>query len=105
MIAATSPPYSAGSPSRLGNTTSAESAARLSSGSAPSIGVSKMPGAIVITRIPAGARARRAGLGRGGGDLADLAVERGDRRGVDDHAALAVVERLGLHDRCRGQPH
>src|SRR5207237_961934 len=38
--------------------------------------------------------------GRVGG-LADLALERRDRGGVDDHAALAVVQRLGLAHRPR----
>ena len=40
-----------------------------------------------------------AGLGGGVGRLADLAFERGHRRGVDDHAALAVgARRVVLHD-------
>ena len=33
------------------------------------------------------------------GRLADLAVVRRDRRGVDDHPALSVLVRLGLRDR------
>ena len=41
-----------------------------------------------------------AALGRRVGDLADLAVERRDRRGVDDHSALAaLVELVLLHPR------
>ena len=43
--------------------------------------------------------ARDAGLGGRVGGLADLAFEGGDRRGVDDHAALAIgVRRVRLHD-------
>ena len=42
-----------------------------------------------------------AALGGRVGDLADLAVEGGDRGGVDAHAALAVLERL-VGDHCRG---
>src|SRR5207245_1408732 len=39
-------------------------------------------------------------------DLADLALEGGDRGGVDDHAALAVlVDGVGLGDRVGGQAH
>ena len=77
------------------------SASRASSGSAASSGVSKRPGAIVTTRMPRCARSRAAGsvmpddaaLRRRVGDLADLAVEGGDRRGVDADAALAVRRR------------
>src|SRR5204863_286651 len=60
-IERTNPPYSAGSPRRFGNTTSFASAARTSSESCPSIGVSKMPGAIVTTRTPTTPRSRAAG--------------------------------------------
>ena len=76
-------------------------ALRSSSGSRASIGVSKIPGAIVQQRMPARqvARDRKrhaddAAFGGRVGDLADLAVEGRDRRGVDDHAALAVLVRL-----------
>ena len=86
-------------PRRFGNSTDCASASRASSGSAPSSGVSMRPGAIVHTRMPTAARSRAAvsvsdddaALRRRVRGLADLAVERGDRRGVDDHAALAVV--------------
>ncbi len=69
-----------------------------SSGSAASIGVSNVPGrdrhdADAELREVARDRQRHAddaALGRRVGDLADLAVERGDRGGVDDDAALAV---------------
>ena len=61
--------------------------------------MSNSPGAIVLTRIPYWARSRAAGsviaddaaLGGRVGDLADLAVEGGDRGGVHAHAALAVL--------------
>jgi hypothetical protein len=85
----------------LGNTTSAASAARRSSACDRH---HPDPGRREIAR-----RRQRhtgdAGLRRRVGDLADLAVERRDRRGIDDHAALAVVQRLGLRDRRRGEPH
>ena len=45
-----------------------------------------------------------AALGRRVGGLADRAVEGGDRGGVDDDAALAVLERLGRRDGGRRQP-
>ena len=54
-----------------------------------------MPG----DREVAGRRQRHADdatLGGGVGELADLAVERRDRRGVDDHASLPVGERLAF---------
>ena len=78
---------------------------------APSIGVSKVPGAIVSTRMPALDRSRAAGnvmpadagLGRGVRDLTDLPVEGRDRGGVDDHAALAARLRRVLGHRRRGQ--
>ena len=53
--------YSAGWPRRRGNGTPAPSAARCSSGSAASSGVSNRPGAIVLTRIPYWLRSRAAG--------------------------------------------
>ena len=64
------------------------------------MGVSKMPGAMVTTRISERASSRAIGsvmacdrpLGGGVGRLADLAVERGDRSGVDDDAALRAAE-------------
>ncbi len=60
-IEATSSAYSSGLPSRLGKGIVAPSASRAGSGSAASSGVSKRPGAIVITRIPRLARSRAAG--------------------------------------------
>src|SRR5215213_3678704 len=42
-------------------------------------------------------------LGRGVGDLTDLALEGGDRRGVDDDAALVVLRLVRRHVRC-GEP-
>ena len=67
-----------------------------------SIGVPKMPGAIVMLRMPLRARSRAIGsvmptmppLEARVGGLADLAVVGGDARGRDQHAALAG--RLGL---------
>ena len=77
----------------------APSACARSSGSAASIGVSKMPGrdrhhADAARRQVARGRQRHAddaALRRRVGDLADLPVEGGDRRGVDEDAALAVL--------------
>ena len=45
-----------------------------------------------------------AALGRGVGDLADLTVEGGDRRGADADAPLASLVRLVVHHRGGGQP-
>ena len=75
-----------------------------SGGRLATIGVSKMPGrdrhhANAVARELARDRQRHpddAGLRRAVGRLADLAVERGDRRRVDDHAALAVGVRRVL---------
>ena len=94
--------YSAGSPRRDGNGTCLPSESCASCGRPAIIGVSKMPGAIVHdadadAREVARDRQRHAddaALGGRVGGLADLAVEGGDRRGVDDDAALAVGERL-----------
>ena len=66
-------------------------------------------GAIAIDADPEAAEVARhrehhprdAGLGRGVRDLADLALERGDRRGVDHDAALVV---LGLVRRTCARP-
>src|SRR5579859_3661400 len=60
-IAFTSAAYSLGRPRRCGWGTSFASAARTSAGRPASIGVSKMPGAIVITRICWLARSRAIG--------------------------------------------
>src|SRR5690606_8352734 len=46
-----------------------------------------------------------AALGGGVGGLADLALERGDRGGVDDHAALAFGVRLERHHLGGGEAH
>src|SRR5213594_1928035 len=53
--------YSSGWPSRDGNGTCLASEARTGSGSVPSRGVSKIPGAIVTTRTPSSARSRATG--------------------------------------------
>ena len=74
--------------------------------------MSKRPGAIVSTRTPrlgevAGRRQREsddAALRRRVGDLADLAVEGGDRGGVDADAALAALVGLVLDHRRGGEP-
>ena len=74
-------------------------------------GVSKVPGAMVHTRMPLGVRVARgrkrhahdASLGGGVGDLADLSVEGGDGCRVHDHAALSVVERLAPRDGSGGE--
>src|SRR5690606_19864512 len=47
--------------------------------------------------------AHHAALGRGVGQLADLALEGGDRGGGDDDAAAALVERVGFGDGGRRQ--
>ena len=65
------------------------------------------------TRMPDGreiARRRQrhaddAALRRRVGELADLAVERGDRRGVDDHAAVPSASGVGLRDLGRLERH
>ena len=49
--------------------------------------------------------AEHAALGRRVGELTDLAFVPGDRCGVDDRAATALFQRLGLGDRGGGQPH
>ena len=49
--------------------------------------------------------ADHAALGRRVGELADLALVTRNRRGVDDHAAGATVQRLGVRDGRSGQPH
>ena len=77
------------------------SAARSSSLDPASIAVSITPGQMHITRIPQLARSRASGrvsgdhaaLRRGVAGLADLALDPGDRRDVDDEPALAVVAR------------
>ena len=74
------------------------SSSRASCGSAPSSGVSNVPGAIVTTRMPRLARSRAAGQRQPDDaalrgrvrDLPDLTVERRDRRRVHAHAALAA---------------
>ena len=79
-----------------------------SSGSAASSGVSKRPGAIVIDADAAAGQVAGGGQGQADdaalrgrvGDLADLAVEGGDRGGVDADAALAARRR----GRCRSSP-
>ena len=99
--------YSSGWPRRLGNGIWRPSSARASSGSAASSGVSKRPGS---DRHHADAAARE--VARGGqrqaddaalrgrvGDLADLAVEGGDRGRVDADAALALVVGLVVDHR------
>ena len=102
---------SAGSPRRLGKGIALPSSSRASSGSAASSGVSNVPGAIVSTRTPA---AREVARGRQGqaddpalrgrvGDLADLAVEGGDRGRVDADAALAAVVGLVVDHRRGGE--
>ena len=71
------------------------------------------PGRSSSTRIPRGARSRAAGsvmptiprLRRRVGDLADLAVERGDRGGADEDAALAPSSGSLLVHRRRREPH
>ena len=100
-----------GRPSRGGNGIEAASCARASAGRAASSGVSKSPGAIVLTRIPdsvarGGQRHRDdPALGRRVGDLADLPVVGGYRRGVDADAALAGgVGLVGEHGvTCQAQ--
>src|SRR6185295_124020 len=57
----TSAANSAGRPSRDGNGICAASACRTGSGAIASMGVSKVPGAIVHTRIPSEARSRAIG--------------------------------------------
>ena len=52
MMNSTSSAYSRGSPRRLGNGTEAPSESCAACGSARSIGVPKMPGAIAMTRMP-----------------------------------------------------
>ena len=61
MICRTKAAYSAGLPSRGGNGTCWPNEARISSDSAPSKGVSKIPGAMVTTRMPWRERSRAAG--------------------------------------------
>ena len=105
MMCTASAPYSSGSPSRAGCGTCLPSDSCASSGSEPSSGVLNRPGAMVhdadqLAREVAGDRqghADHAALGRRVGGLADLAVERRDRRGVDDDAAL-LADRFGLGD-------
>ena len=90
--------YSSGSPQTLGGNWVIESSpSRAASGTPSNIGVSRMPGAMVIdAHAHAGEFARRrqrqrgdGALGRRIGGLADLPVIGGDRGGVDDHPALA----------------
>ena len=95
-IATTSFAYSSGLPSRFGNAASLVNAAGELVGDA--LGEAGGEQARRDGQHPdaqaaevAGhrqAHARDAGLGRGVGDLPDLALERGDGRGVDDDAAL-----------------
>ena len=98
--------YSSGRPRRLGNAASLVSTLANSSGMPSVSPVANRLGAMASTRMPmlprsraiGQAHARDGGLGRGVGDLPDLALERGDRRGVDDDAALLglVVDRILL---------
>ena len=98
-MATASLPYSSGRPMRFGNAASLVSTSANSSGMPSVRPVLNRLGAMASDADAeaaevAGHRQRHAGdagLGRGVGDLADLALERGDRRGVDDHAALAVL--------------
>ena len=109
-MCAASAAYSPGWPSRAGCGTWAPSAARASSGSPASSGVSNRPGRDRADADPAAgevARGRQrhpdhAALGRRVGELADLPVVGGDRRGHHDHAALAA--RVGLVAEHRGAP-
>ena len=109
-MCAASAAYSDGRPRRGGNGIDLPSDSRASGGSTASSGVSKRPGAMVhhadARRREVARRGQRhadhAALRGAVGDLADLAVVGGDRRGVDAHAALAVLERLvGQHRRSR----
>ena len=95
----TSAANSAGRPSRGGKGTLLPSASCTSGEKPAIIGVSKIPGAMVTTRMPKRASSRAMGsvrattppFGGGVGGLADLAIEGSDGGGVDDDAALAVV--------------
>ena len=104
--------YSSGWPSRLGKGIW-RPARRGPPRAAPRAAACRRgPGAIVITRTPRLARSRAAGsveaddaaLGGRVGDLADLAVEGGDRGRVDADAALAPVVGLVVDHRRRGEP-
>ena len=61
QMCATSAAYSSGRPRRGGNGTCLPSESCTSCGSAATIGVLKMPGAIVITRMPLPTRSRAIG--------------------------------------------
>src|SRR5215472_15157085 len=61
MMCCTRAAYSLGWPSRLGNGTCWPRDCRAASGSAPKSGVSKIPGAMVTTRMPSRARSRANG--------------------------------------------
>ena len=98
MICRARAAYSEGLPRREGKGTAAPSESCTSCGSPSSIGVEKMPGAMVQTLIPRRANSRdgkrhgrhpafRGRIGR----LPDLPVEGCDRGGVDDDAALAIL--------------
>src|SRR4029450_8558431 len=80
--------YSSGWPRRGGKGTWAPRESRTWAGRAARMGVWKGAGG-EGEGLPGAPR-----VGGGVGGLADLAVERGHRGGVDDHAPLAVVERL-----------
>jgi hypothetical protein len=83
MIMVTSCAYSAGWHRRCGHGTSAAKAARYSSLMVASMGVSTMPGATVLTRMPylgeipggGDGKSDDASLGGGVGGLADLSLE------------------------------
>ena len=104
-IATTSRPYSSGRPMRFGNAASLVRASANSSGMpCGDAGAEQArrdrhrpnPEAAEITRH----REHHSGdarLRRRVRDLTDLTFERGDRRGVDDHAALAVFGLVPRH--------
>ena len=93
------PPYSSGRPMRFGNAASFVSTSANSSGMPcvrPVLEQARRNRDDPDAEAAEVARHRErhpgdAGLRRGVRDLADLPLERGDRRGVDDHAALAVL--------------
>jgi hypothetical protein len=109
-MCATSEAYSLGRPRRAGWGTCASRAAVTSSGRPASIGVAKVPGATVTTRMSLSARSRAAGegegddatLGRGIRGLSDLSVEGGDGRCHHDDPAV-TVNRLVLAHGLGGQ--